>query len=233
MTYMIFLKTNIFAGWKVDYVNHWGELFRLYRRCSRIAMLRRNGHMKWVITGMSLYTAISMMVFFTTYESLYNVAITIATEFATAYVVGYVLSWKNGQGISGAKSLSVSERELYARYRLFKNDFKSNQQLSGVPIDNLIAWYDARFMKMEVASILQSPMFILLLSSIVSIFLSVEYIKNNSGYVLAIAVSILIGILPLLWLLHGHMHSERRKYFNICKFLRWIELDGMPSSSEK
>ncbi|MGY3855375.1 hypothetical protein ACW5W8_21525 [Aeromonas aquatilis] len=189
--------------------------------------------MKWVITGMSLYAAISMMAFFTTYGSLYNVAITVVTEFATAYVVGYVFSWKNGQSISGANSLSVSERELYARYRLFSRDFKSNQQLSGVPIDNLIVWYDARFMKMEVPSILQSPIFILLLSSLVSIFLSVEYIKNNSGYVLAISMSILIGILPFLWLLHGHMHSERRKYFNICKFLRWIELDGMPSGSDK
>lgn len=196
-------------------------------------MLRRNGHMKWVITGMSLYAAISMIAFFTTYGSLYNVAITVVTEFATAYVVGYVLSWKNGQSISGANSLSVSERELYARYRLFSRDFKSNQQLSGVPIGNLIAWYDARFMKMEVSSILQSPMFILLLSSLVSIFLSVEYVKNNSGYVLAVAVSLLFGILPFLWLLHGHMHSERRKYFNICKFLRWIELDGIPFSSEK
>ncbi|WP_421257655.1 hypothetical protein [Aeromonas sp. 600886] len=189
--------------------------------------------MKWVITGLSLYAAISAIAFFTTYGSLYNLAITVVTEFVTAYVVGYVLSWKNGQSISGANSLSVSERELYARYRLFSRDFKSNQQLSEVPIGSLIAWYDARFIKMEVSNVLQSPMFILLLSSLVSIFLSVEYVKNNSGYVLAVAVSILFGILPFLWLLHGHMHSERRKYFNICKFLRWIEIDGIPSSSEK
>ncbi|RQM77983.1 hypothetical protein EHZ47_02215 [Aeromonas jandaei] len=217
----------------MDYVDHWNELFFIYKRCSRITMLMRNGHKKWVVIGMSLYAMISMLAFFTTYESPYNVVVTVAVEFATAYLVGYVLSWKNGESIGNAASLSVPERELYARYRVFSDDFKSNQKLSEVSIDNLVEWYDARFMKMEVSSIFQSPLFILLLSSVVSLFLSVEYIKNNSGYVLAIVMSILIGVVPFLWLLHGYMYSDRRKYFNICKFLKWVELDKKFSNNQK
>ncbi|WP_309266848.1 hypothetical protein [Aeromonas salmonicida] len=210
----------------MDFVNHWNQLFHIYKRCSRIGMLRRNGHAKWYWLGISLYAAISLLVFLGTYGDTYNIVITIVVEFMTAFIVGYVLSWKNGREVRDCSSFPVSERELYARYRMFKEDFKSNKTLSNLPIDDLLAWNDARFKKLDVSSVFHNPIFILVLSGVVSLVASTELVKGNSGFILVLFVFFLGGIVPLLWLLQDYLYSEKKQYFNICKFLKWIELDS-------
>ncbi|WP_421173998.1 hypothetical protein [Aeromonas enteropelogenes] len=210
----------------MDHVNHWNQLFHMYKNCSRIGMLKRNGHKRWYWIGISSYVAISVLVFLWTKDSSYNLVLTIVTEFAVAFLVGYMLSWRIGRYAKECSSLSVSERELYARYRMFRMDFKSNRELSSISIDNLLAWNEARFKKLDILSLFHNPIFILILSAIMSTIVSMELVKNNSGFVLVLIVYFIMGIIPLLWLLQDYLYSEKKKYFNICKFLKWIELDN-------
>ncbi|WP_324011241.1 hypothetical protein [Aeromonas hydrophila] len=209
----------------MDYVNHWNQLFYIYKQCSRIGMLKRNGHRKWYWLGVFLYAVLSILVFLGTQSSVYNVVITIATEFTIAFLVGYVLSWKNGREVKECSSLPISEKELYARYRMFRGDFSSDKTLSKLPINNLLAWNDARFKKIDVSSVFHNPIFILVLSAIVSLVASTELVKSNGSFTLVLVVFFIGGIVPLLWLLQDFLYSEKKQYFNICKFLQWIELD--------
>lgn len=209
----------------MDYVNHWNQLFSIYKQCSRIGILKRNGNVRWYWIGLSLYVFISLAIFFLTYDYIYNLMVTIVAEFAVAFVVGYALSWKNGQSVRDCSSLSIMERELYSSYRMFKLDFISSATLSTLDINDLLAWNEARFKKIEISSVFYNPIFILFLSGIMSLVASMELVKSNSGYVLSIIVLSMAGIVPLLLLLQDYLYSERKRYFNVCKFLKWIELD--------
>jgi len=94
----------------MDYVNHWNQLFYIYKKCSRIGMLKRNGHRKWYWLGIFLYAVLSILVFLGTQSSVYNVVITIATEFTIAFLVGYVLSWKMAEKLKNAHRCQYLKR---------------------------------------------------------------------------------------------------------------------------
>lgn len=216
----------------MDYVNHWNELFYIYKQCSRIGLLQRNGNSMWYISGMTFYAVMSFCVFWVTYESAYNLVATIFSEFTLALLVGYILSWKNGREVRECSMLPASERELYARYRMFRSDFKENSVLSNLPIKDLLEWNDARFKKIDVSSVFHNPIFILFLSTITSLVVSTEIVKSNGDFVFSLVVFFLGGVVPLLWLMQDYLHSEKRKYFNICKFLKWIEIESEVDGSK-
>lgn len=209
----------------MSYIRLWGELEDLYRSTSRLHLLREFGHIKmvWLVKGIFAAVIVWSLIFFVveTDRLVYGVILTVLVGLVLMGIFIHTLSSKEPEELGKHPYLS---RERYLRYMMFRDRFHQHPELRNVDINALLEWEEVRYHKFDVANFFMNPLALLIYSAVISQWLGIYATVKEEEWLSAALYLIIIGLF-VAWLMRDAWTSDKRRNFEICRMLRWIQIE--------
>ena len=209
----------------MSYIRLWGELEDLYRSTSRVHMLREFGHVKmvWLVLGTFFTVAVSSLIFFVveTDRMLYGVLLTVIVGLVLMAIFVHTLAGKEPEQLAKHPYLS---RERYLRYMMFRDRFQKHSELKNVDINALLEWEEVRYHKFDMANFFMNPLALLIYSAVISQWLGIYATVKEEEWLSAAMYLVIIGLF-VAWLMRDAWTSDKRRNFEICRMLRWMQIE--------
>lgn len=211
-------------GIQVQHIKQWGEIYEIYKKTNRNNILKNNGHTKLFYACIATYSIVSISAsffkdtyFFTSILAIFLTAMTISIVFI------YILSKDYTDELKGHPLFSKSK---YIKFIEFKKHFESSPNLSTEAIPALLEWEEIRNQRFDTINFFTNPITLIVLSAFLSqVFTSISA-TGKSVEILVVGSYIFMAVMFISWTAYDFLSSNKKRNFEICRLLRWIQIEN-------
>jgi len=213
-------------GLQMQHINLWGEIYEIYKKTNRNHILKSNGHKGLFLSCIAVYVVTSIAAFFfrDTYffTSIFSIFI---TAMAISVIFIYTLSKDYAEELKGHP---LFEKSKYIKFIEFKKHFELSENLSLELIPGLLEWEEIRSKKFDTLNFLTNPVTLIILSAFLSQIFTIVSSAGKSIEILVIAAYIFMAVMFISWTAYDFISSNKKRSFEICRLLRWLQIEGQP-----
>ena len=210
----------------MQHIELWGEIYEIYKKTNRNYILKNNGHKKLYFSCIVIYALTSIAASF--FKDAYFFA-SILSIFLTAMAISavfiYTLSKDYAKELKGHP---LFEKSKYIKFIEFKKHFELSGNLSPKIIPALLEWEEIRNKKFDTLNFFTNPITLIILSAFLSQLFTSFSSAGKSVEILVIAAYIFMAIMFISWTAYDFLSSNKKRSFEICRLLRWIQIESQP-----
>jgi len=211
-------------GVQMQHIKQWGEIYDIYKKTNRSNLLKNNGHAKLFYACIAIYSIVSISAsffkdthFFISILAIFSTAMTISIAFI------YILSKDYAEELKGHPLFSKSK---YIKFIEFKKHFESSQNLSTESIPALLEWEEIRNQRFDTINFFTNPITLIVLSAFLSqVFTSISA-TGRSVEILVVGAYLFMAVMFISWTAYDFLSSNKKRNFEICRLLRWIQIEN-------
>lgn len=217
-------------------LSKWAALYEFYRQSHRASIVkslyRRQISKSWPYwMAFVIYLVIGLTAYIvgdTTSLFLLSLLSICATAFSIYIWLEFMIAKEFGEYYQnyGLKQYPFFLRTRYLSYLLFAEKLNTTRQLIKQDVGLLVEWENIRQEKINTFDFFRTPSVLLLLTAFSGLF--IEYMKNKNfvqtEHIFLISI-LLFVVLWIGWTLSDLLNSHKKTNLEICRFLKWWELD--------
>jgi len=212
------------GGIEMQHIKQWGEIYKIYKKPNRSNVLKNNGHARLFYACIAIYSIVSISAsffkdtyFFTSIFAIFLTAMTISIVFI------FVLSNDYTDELKGHPLFS---RSKYIKFIEFKKHFESSSDLSIEAIPALLEWEEIRSQRFDTINFFTNPVTLIVLSAFLSqAFTSISETGRNVE-IMVVSAYIFMVVMFMSWVAYDFLSSNKKRNFEICRLLRWIQIEN-------
>ena len=212
------------------HIQLWGEIYGIYKKTNRNYILKNNGHKGVFYSCLIVYIAVTVSVsflkdtyFFTSIVLIFLAAMAISLIFI------YTLSKDYASELNGHPLFSKSK---YIKYIEFKKHFDDSKILSPEIIPALLEWEEIRSQRFDTVNFFTNPITLIVLSAFLSQLFNSFSSTGKSIEFLVIAAYLFMAVMFISWTAYDFLSSNKKKNFEICRLLRWVQIESKSPSGD-
>lgn len=201
----------------------WGEIHSIYKATNSNFILKRNGHSKLFYSALVVYVLLSGGVcFFSDTNFFVSVVVIFFAAISVNLVFGYVLAKDYEDELKGH---SFFTKPKYVRYIEFSKEFEFSTNLTVEMIPALLEWEEVRNKKFDTLNLFTNPLTLLILSAFLSQLFAGFSSEGKDIQFLVVASYLFMTGMFISWTVYDFLSSSKKRSFEICRLLRWIQLE--------
>lgn len=208
----------------MQYIYLWGEIYEIYKKTNRSRILKNNGHKGLFFCCIAVYGITSIIAFF--FRDAYFF-ISIFSIFITAMAISAIFSYTLSKDYAEVlKGHPLFEKTKYIKFIEFKKHFELSNNLSLESIPSLLEWEEIRSKKFDTLNFLTNPVTLIVLSAFLAQLFTIINSAEKSIEILVIAAYLFMAVMFISWTAYDFLSSNKKRSFEICRMLRWMQIEG-------
>ncbi|MHB0852664.1 hypothetical protein [Stutzerimonas nitrititolerans] len=215
----------------MQHIQLWGEIYEIYKKSNRNYILKNNGHKALFYSCLAIYIAITIAASFLKDTYFFtSIVLIFLTAMAISIIFIYTLSKDYTDELKGHPLFSKSK---YIKFIEFKKHFDNNKKLSPEIIPALLEWEEIRNQRFDTVNFFTNPVTLIILSAFLSQLFTSFSTTGKSIEFVVIAAYLFMAVMFISWTAYDFLSSNKKRNFEICRLLRWIQIESKSPSVDK